>query len=225
MHYPVSIVIPVLNEAECIEQALIRLLAFRQLGCEVIVVDGGSDDGSDGIAKAYADQLIDSLPGRALQMNAGAAKANSDRLIFLHIDTVITAEPQVFMDLLAENDDTAWGYCRVKLSAKGAAFRVIEWCMNQRARITHIPTGDQLLFVKKNYFDRYDGFANIPLMEDVDIAKRMRGGCRPVQLPITAITSSRRWEEQGVLKTVIKMWWLRLLFWLRVSPDNLARWY
>lgn len=225
MSYLASFIIPVLNEAECIESALIRLAPFRALGCEVIVVDGGSDDGGDVIAKPYVDKLIDSLPGRALQMNTGAAQADSQRLLFLHIDTVIAAEPQLFMDLLAGNDDKPWGYCQVKLSAKPVVFRLIEWCMNLRSRLTHIPTGDQLLMFEKTFFEKHGGFANIPLMEDVEIAKRLRGDCRPYRLAAIVITSSRRWEDNGVVKTVAKMWWLRWLFFLRVSPATLARWY
>ena len=225
MSYCASIIIPVLNESECIEQSLIRLAPYREQGCEVIVVDGGSNDDSEHLAVPYADQVISSRSGRAIQMNAGAAQASSPWLLFLHIDTLLPEHPKPFINQLLAQSNSRWGFCRVKLSGARQVFRIIEWCMNQRSLLTAIPTGDQLVFFNKQFFDQHNGYADIPLMEDIEIAKRLRTHAKPRRLAVTVVTSSRRWEDNGTLKTILKMWLLRLLYWLRVSPATIASWY
>ena len=232
MSYYASIIVPILNERDQLEQALARLAIYRQQGWQLIVVDGGSYDGSEELAKPYADIVISAKRGRAKQMNAGAALADSPWLFFLHIDTVLPDQPQSIVDLLPKKNtqvdhhsQAVWGYFTLRLSGLSKVFRLIEWFINKRSFISKIPTGDQVMFFNKTLFDTYDGFADIALMEDVDIAKRLRRKITPKRLPLLVFTSSRRWEEQGVIKTVVKMWVLRFLFWLGVSPNRFAAWY
>lgn len=232
MSYCASIIVPILNECDQVEQALARLAVYREQGWQLIVVDGGSHDGSEELAKPYADIVISSKRGRANQMNAGAALADSPWLFFLHIDTVLPDQPQSIVDLLpiqnnhANHDSQAiWGYFKLRLSGLSNVYRLIEWFINKRSFISKIPTGDQVMFFNKGLFDTFDGFADIPLMEDVDIAKRLRKSFIPKRLSLSVLTSSRRWEEQGVIKTVVKMWVLRFLFFMGVSPNRFAAWY
>ena len=227
VHLPsplISIVMPVLNEADVIAGALKRLQPLRALGVEVIVADGGSDDDTVALAAPLADQVVEGLPGRATQMNTGARVANGRFLCFLHVDTELPADiTQQFAQLI--DRDPMWGYCAVRLSGKQRAFRVIEWCMNWRSRLTRMPTGDQMQFVRADIFRFVGGFPDIPLMEDIAMASRLRWKHKPFRIPSPVITSSRRWEQQGIVRTVLLMWWLRLQYALGVSPHTLARQY
>lgn len=232
MSYCASIIVPILNECDQVEQALARLAVYREQGWQLIVVDGGSHDGSEELAKPYADIVISSKRGRANQMNAGAALADSPWLFFLHIDTVLPDQPQSIVDLLPTQNDHAnhdshaiWGYFKLQLSGLSNVYRLIEWFINKRSFISKIPTGDQVMFFNKRLFDTFDGFADIPLMEDVEIAKRLRKSFAPKRLSLSVLTSSRRWEEQGVIKTAVKMWVLRFLFFMGVNPNRFAAWY
>lgn len=226
---PISIIVPVLNESACIVASLQRLAAYRDCGCEIIVVDGGSTDDTQALAAPHSDKVISSAPGRGIQMNAGASSARFDKLLFLHIDTRLPADAhddvRSVLATLASLPDNTWGYFRVSLSNPRWVYRVITWFINQRSRLSRIPTGDQAMFFGRALFEKNGGFASIPLMEDVDIAKRLRVQSPPHRLPFKVVTSSRRWEENGVIRTVIKMWQLRLLFWLGASPAELAQKY
>ncbi len=220
-----SIIIPVLNEAATIAQQLSYLTSQLDKNCELIIVDGGSRDNTVNLAMPFANRIVESEhSGRALQMNAGAAVAKGDILLFLHIDTRL---PSTFLKCLCalERKQDTWGFFSLKLSGTAFVFRVIERAITVRSRITSIATGDQCLFMGKTLFNRCQGYATIALMEDVEICKRLRKYSPPVVFPEYVITSSRRWEEKGILQTVLLMWRLRFLYFLGVSPNKLAQSY
>lgn len=214
--------IPVRNEAGVIGP-LLEELRHRFADCELIVVDGGSDDDSFAEALPLADAVLIGDPGRAVQMNLGAAVARGDYLLFLHADTRPLFTPEQLRAMLA--DAPAWGFCRVRLSGSQRGLRLVEAGMNLRSRLSSVATGDQMLFVSRALFRETGGFAGIPLMEDIELCKRLRRIRRPAALRGLVCTSSRRWERQGVLRTVLVMWWLRLLYVCRVSPATLRRLY
>jgi rSAM/selenodomain-associated transferase 2 len=217
-----SFVIPVLNEQAEIA-GLLSALRLRFPASELIVVDGGSSDATVSTAMPLCDQLLLSERGRAAQMNMGGRVASSAYIFFLHADSVpgITA---------AELDrqlslGPQWGFCRVRLSGSKRAYRVIEWCMNRRSQLTSVATGDQMLFLEKHLFESTGGFDAIPLMEDVAYCKRLRALAKPQILLDRGLTSSRRWEEGGIIKTVLRMWMLRLGYVAGVAPQTLWRHY
>jgi rSAM/selenodomain-associated transferase 2 len=218
----VSFVIPMLNEQARVA-ALLRDLRQRYPDSELIVVDGGSSDASVARALPLCDQLLLAECGRAHQMNLGGQVASSAYLFFLHADTCPKITAGDIDTHLAQLP--LWGFCRVRLSGGKFSFRIIEWFMNQRSRLTAVATGDQMLFVQKNVFDRTGGFDVIPLMEDVAYCKRLRRLARPMVMAEPVFTSSRRWEEGGVVKTVLRMWLLRLGYFLGVAPHRLWRHY
>ena len=219
---PVSVVIPTLNEAANLPQLLQRLRT-QWPAAELVVADGGSSDDTVALAEPLCDRLVQSKPGRANQMNAGVRAAGGDYLLFLHADSLPGIDETQLQEMLAESP--SWGFCRVRLSGDGWAFRLISWSINRRSALTRVATGDQMLFVARNVFDEIDGFEEIPLMEDVALSKRLRRLAPPkiVETPVT--TSSRRWRERGVLRTVMQMWALRLAYVCGVSPERLHRSY
>lgn len=219
-----SIVIPVLNEATHIVGTLAHLKELRALGCEVIVVDGGSTDNTVKLVEPLVDKLIKSLPGRATQMNSGAQQAEGDVLLFLHADTVL---PNNACDEIvnAIHRGFVWGRFDVRLSGRLRMLRVVENMMNFRSRWTGVATGDQAVFVKRSVFDMCGGFPCIPLMEDVALSKILRRVGKPYNSSLRALTSSRRWEENGVWRTIVLMWCLRLAYFFGVKPEKLALLY
>ena len=219
----ISIIIPVLNEEKAIQALLQQLQVLRQQGHEVIVVDGGSNDDTASIAKSFSDKVIVSESGRAVQMNNGAEKAKYDALWFLHADTLIPDDAlERIQQALSKND---WGRFNVKLSGSHLIFRIIEKMMNLRSCLTGVATGDQGIFVTKNVFNQVAGYTNLPLMEDIDLSKKLKQISKPICLKTTLTTSSRRWEQRGILSTILLMWRLRLLYWLGVSADKLSAQY
>jgi len=218
-----SIIIPVLNEAGCIEECLSGLQKLRQAGHEVIVVDGGSSDSSVALAAPLCDHLVESSRGRAVQMNAGAALADGDVYIFLHVDTRMTFNPtDVFND---NNDIDVWGCFRVALSGTHPLFRIIEIFINLRSRLSGIVSGDQTLFVSRDLFKQTGGFPEIPLMEDIAISKMLKKVCAPICLRNTVVSSSRRWEQYGIIRTMLLMWLRRFRFAIGVNPAVLSKNY
>lgn len=218
----VSFVIPVLDEEARIAD-LLRGLRRRLPGSQLIVVDGGSQDRTVAAALPHCDQLLLSEQGRARQMNLGGRAASGAYLFFLHADTQPgLSEAELDMNL---RDLPDWGFCRVRLSGEQRAFRVIEWFMNQRSRLTGVATGDQMFFISRAFFEQTGGFDDIPLMEDVAYCKRLRRLARPKIIDQPVLTSSRRWEEGGILLTVMRMWLLRLAYVLGISPVTLWRHY
>ena len=218
----ISVVIPARNEAALIAGAVERLSALNPY--EIIVVDGGSNDNTAGAAERAGARVLRCEPGRALQQNAGAAAAAGELLLFLHVDTVLPLAAHAELQRFAATDKH-WGRFDVRLSGAGGAFRVIEWFMNKRSRLTGVATGDQAIFVRRAGFDLMGGFSAIALMEDIDLSSRLLRLSPPFCSAKKVMTSSRRWETRGIARTVLLMWRLRLLYFLGVSPDRLAALY
>lgn len=221
----ISIVVPVLNEAPGIVQFLQPLQAWRSAGHEVVLVDGGSRDRTRELAAPFVNRLLTSAPGRASQMNAGARASRGTLLVFLHADTTL---PATAPELLARYLSPAWqrwGRFDVRLSGAHPLFRVVEAMMNLRSRVTGIATGDQAMFVSRALFEDLGGFAPIPLMEDIELSGRLRRRAAPECLRAKVTTSSRRWEQEGVLRTILRMWWLRWQYFRGVDPALLAARY
>ncbi|HTQ78160.1 MAG TPA: TIGR04283 family arsenosugar biosynthesis glycosyltransferase [Burkholderiales bacterium] len=215
-----SIVIPVLDEAAALPGALRALAPLRARGHEVIVADGGSADGSAALAAPLADAVLAAPRGRARQMNAGAAQARGEALVFLHADTRLPeAADRAIAAALAGRD---WGRFDVRIEGRSPLLAMIGWFMNQRSRLTGIATGDQAIFVRRA---RFAGFPEIALMEDVAFSAAMRRAGRPACLRERVLTSGRRWEARGVLRTMLLMWRLRLAYAFGAHPDDLARRY
>jgi rSAM/selenodomain-associated transferase 2 len=219
-----SIVMPVLNEAANIEAALQALALFRARGVEVTVVDGGSSDATPELARPLADRVIAGPRGRGVQMNAGAAAARGDVLLFLHADTRLpeNADPLV-LDGLAHSG-RGWGRFDVRFDG-GGPLAVIALMMNLRSRLSGVATGDQAMFTTRAAFEAAGGFPPIALMEDVALSARLKRVSRPLCLVARVTTSARRWQRHGVLRTIVLMWKLRLAFYFGADPVRLARAY
>jgi len=221
----ISIIIPVLNEADGIAATLAALAPLRARGHEVIVVDGGSSDGTALLARGAADKLASAPRGRASQMNAGAALARGEVLLFLHADTRLpeNAEAHILQGLAASG--RAWGRFDVRIEGASVLLPVIAFLMNLRSRATGIATGDQAIFVRRETFERSGRFPQLELMEDIVLSRSLKRVSRPLCLADRAVTSGRRWERHGVLRTVFLMGWLRLRFFFGAAPASLARFY
>jgi rSAM/selenodomain-associated transferase 2 len=220
----ISVIVPTLNEAARIAHSLEPLQALRGDGHELIVVDGGSSDATLGCVEPFADRCLTAVRGRASQMNAGAEAACGDVLWFVHADTRAGAE-QGRAVVSACADAEAWGRFDVRLSGRQLLLRAVERMMNLRSRVTGLATGDQALFVTRRLFDRVGGFPQIPLMEDIEISRRLRRLRPPLCLHETVVTSSRRWETQGVTRTMALMWYLRAAYAVGVPAHRLAALY
>lgn len=220
----IAIIIPVLNEAPAIAGALEALGPLLARGCEIIVCDGGSDDGTPALALPLAGQVIHAPRGRSSQMNAGAQAAHADILLFLHADTSLPPDADRLIEA-AILKGGQWGRFDVRIEGRSAALPVIGFFMNWRSRLTGVATGDQAIFIRRDVFESHGGFADIALMEDIEISKRLKRVAAPVCLHERVTTSGRRWETYGVLRTILKMWRLRLAYWLGADPRKLARQY
>jgi len=221
----ISIIIPALNEAAGIGATLGALQPLRSRGHDVIVVDGGSEDGTPELARPLADRVIAAPRGRASQMNAGAAEARGDVVLFLHADTVLPADAdRMVLEGLAATR-LLWGRFDVRIAGRHPLLPVVAWLMNFRSRMTGVATGDQAIFAWREAFLRAGGFPPLPLMEDVALARALGGLSQPLCLAERVTTSGRRWESRGVLRTIALMWWLRLRYLLGASPDSLAQRY
>jgi rSAM/selenodomain-associated transferase 2 len=219
-----SIIMPVLNEAERIGAALEALAPLRGRGVEVIVVDGGSSDATVQHAGPLADRVISAPRGRAAQMNAGAAAARGEVLLFLHADTTLPQNAErLLLDALGRSPG-AWGRFDVRIEGRGF-LRIVATMMNLRSRLSGIATGDQAMFVRRGPFRAAGGFPEIALMEDIALSRRLKQFSRPLCIGETVITSGRRWEQHGVLRTILLMWRLRLAYFFGAEPGALARQY
>lgn len=218
----VSIIIPVLNEADRIAECLDRLFRFSWVRdqSEIIVCDGGSVDATAKIAGRYACRFLDCPRGRASQMNQGAAEARGNYLLFLHADSHL---PDTFDGLVSLSGD--WGFFRLRLDGQSFAYRIIESAINLRTSITRVGGGDQGLFFKRDFFDGISGYPSISLMEDIAICKRARRHSHPQVVQTPLLSSSRRWQQNGVVKTILLMWLLRFAYWFGVDPRRLHRIY
>ncbi len=218
-----SIVVPVLNEALTLAQHLTALQTLRAQGVEVVVVDGGSCDNSVHIAKPLADRVVTSAPGRGVQMNAGAQHASGSTLLFLHADTQLPegAAEQITHAMHRR----PWGRFDVQLSGNSSWLPIVSWLMNQRSRLTGIATGDQGMFMRASTFKALGGFPEQPLMEDIELSKRLKRVSRPACLTVKVVSSGRRWDEFGAWQTIRLMWRLRYRYWRGVSATQLAKEY
>lgn len=220
-----SFIIPVLNEAENIQQILLPMLAQRNNGHEVIIVDGGSHDNTVALSRPLADRVIESQKGRSKQMNAGAAEATGEVLVFLHADTCLPDFATNIIEAGLKNPKGLWGRFDVELSGSKSILKVIGQIMNLRSRWTGIATGDQCIFVRRETFERINGFPELSLMEDIAISKQLKKLARPVCLRDKVITSSRRWEQRGVFRTILLMWYLRARYFFGASTAKLEQIY
>jgi rSAM/selenodomain-associated transferase 2 len=219
-----GIVVPVLDEAAGIVGALTALQPLRAAGAEVVVVDGGSGDDTVARATPLADRVIAAPRGRASQMNAGAAVARGEVLLFLHADTTL---PEGALVLIAEalRHGAEWGRFDTRIEGASIWLPLVAALMNRRSRLTGVATGDQAMFVARSAFAAVDGFPDLPLMEDIELSKRLLAHSRPACIAARVTTSGRRWERHGVWRTILTMWWLRLRYFLGADPVQLAREY
>jgi rSAM/selenodomain-associated transferase 2 len=219
-----SIIIPVLNEAVGIVGLLQSLQGLRTKGAEIIVADGGSADATIQLALPLADQVMTAPQGRASQMNAGAAIARAPVLLFLHADTQLP-ETALMLVTQAIQRGRLWGRFDVKIFGTASGLGLIGTMMNLRSRLSGIATGDQAIFVRRDVFNQLGGFPDLPLMEDISFSRQMKRFGRPACLSEKVITSGRRWEKHGVLRTILLMWSLRLRYFFGADPADLAREY
>ena len=220
-----SIVMPVLNEAAGITATLQALAPLTARGVQLIVVDGGSTDGTAARAQAAGATVVTAPRGRALQMNAGAEHARAGVLLFLHADTVL---PETADQLIAQalaSGQAVWGRFDVRITGQPWMLRVVAACMNARSRWSGIATGDQAVFMTRAAFEAAGGFADQPLMEDIELSRRLRQLSRPACLRAKVQTSGRRWETRGVWRTIALMWRLRFAYWCGAAPERLAALY
>ena len=220
-----SIIMPVLDEEARIGPALQALAPLRARGAEVIVADGGSRDRTVEIARPLADRVIAAPRGRGTQMNAGAAAASGDVLLFLHADTSLPPEADRLVLEGLRSPAAQWGRFDVRIDGESPLLPIVAALMNARSRLTGIATGDQAMFVRRATFVAAGGFPEIPLMEDVELSKRLKRISRPLRLDVRVVTSGRRFDEHGAVRTILLMWRLRLAFWLGAPPAALARRY
>ncbi len=217
-----SIIIPTLNEAANIRQTLLSLQPLRGEGHQLVVADGGSEDNTVALSLPLADRVIAASRGRARQMNAGARCAAGSILLFLHADTVLPPDAVHLIAEGLEREGRSWGRFDVRLSGRHPLLRVVEFMMNRRSQLTGICTGDQTLFVRRPVFEEIGGFPEIDLMEDLALCRTLRHRGPPLCLAQPVLTSSRRWERNGVLRTILVMWGLRLAYAVGADPRRLA---
>lgn len=224
-HGTLSIIVPVLNEGALIDQCLESLQALRAHGHELIVIDGGSRDNTVEKIAGRADVVLHTSTGRSTQMNRGAAVARGNVLWFLHVDSRVPAGADKLITNGLESSGRQWGRFDVQLSGNTVLLRCVAFFMNLRSRLTGVTTGDQGIFVTRDAFTRIGGFPPVELMEDIRISCMLKQISAPLCLRKNIVASSRRWERDGLLRTVLLMWMLRLGHALGVSPSCLARIY
>jgi rSAM/selenodomain-associated transferase 2 len=220
-----SIVIPVLDEEAGIVNTLAALAPLRARGTELILVDGGSRDRTVALARPLCDCVVSSARGRATQMNAGAAIARGDILVFLHADTRLPDDADRLIEAEIDRGRRGWGRFDVRIEGRHWFLPVIATMMNLRSRLTGVATGDQAIFVIREAFAVIGGFPDQPLMEDIEISRRLKRLSRPNCLRARVSTSGRRWERHGVFKTILLMWRLRLRYFFGADPAELAKSY
>jgi rSAM/selenodomain-associated transferase 2 len=219
----VSVIIPALNEAETIRQAIDS--AWQAGAAEVIVADGGSSDGTFEIVEACNCQLVRSAPGRAVQQNAGADQARGDVLLFLHADNRLADSAVSQIEAALKRKQVLGGAFRQRIDASGFLYRCLEWGNAARVRCFGLPYGDQAIFLRREIFYELGRFPEVRLMEDVKLMQKLRRRARPVLLPGPMYVSPRRWQRHGVIRQTLRNWSLLAAFICGVSPDRLAAFY
>jgi len=219
----ISIIIPTRNEADSIGKLLPELVPTP--GVEVLVVDGGSTDNTVAVAKSFGVQILNNDTGKAGQMNAGAKAAQGNILLFLHGDTRL---PPDFVEQVLETLSKPWvaaGAFSLAIDGKGFGLRIIEWLANFRSRVLQMPYGDQGIFITADMFAAVGGFPALPIMEDFELMRKLKRKGRIKILPLKAITSARRWQKLGVLRTTLINQAIIIAYLLGVNPKKLAEWY
>jgi rSAM/selenodomain-associated transferase 2 len=220
-----SVVMPVLNEASGLGAALQALAPFMARGAQLVVADGGSSDDTAALARTAGATVIPAPRGRALQMNAGAQQASAGVLLFLHADTLLPEDADQLIARALADGSAVWGRFDVCIAGQSRMLRVVAALMNLRSRWSGIATGDQAMFMTRAAFDTVGGFPVQPLMEDIEISRRLRRLSSPACLRAKVTTSGRRWETRGVWRTVLLMWRLRFAYWRGAAPERLAELY
>lgn len=224
----ISVIMPTLNEEQALGQTLANLPSSLVL--EIILVDGGSTDHTHAVANAFCTtapnaHIIRAPTGRARQMNEGAKASRGTVLLFLHADTQVPNDAPRIIESALTDPAVVGGRFDVRFDTASGWGRIISTFMNWRSRTSGIATGDQAIFVRRHIFEQIGGFADIPLMEDIDFSRKLKRAGSTAALRQTVRTSFRRWEQQGPLRTILLMWTLRFLYWTGVSPHQLANWY
>jgi rSAM/selenodomain-associated transferase 2 len=218
-----SVILPTLNEEKGIRETLFQV---KSAGAdEIIVVDGGSQDQTRSIASEIGCRILESVRGRAIQMNAGAEAAEGDVLLFLHADTLLPPEAREAIESALKDAQVVGGRFDIRLDRKGWLYRLVASMVNLRSRATKIATGDQAIFVRRVVFQQIGQYSEIPLMEDVDLSRRLKRAGRVACLRHQVGTSARRWEQKGPLRTIFLMWGLRFLYFMGVNPVRLQQLY
>lgn len=232
-HPCLSIIVPVLNEIEQLPELLTHLQIWRGKGHEVLLVDGGSKDGTTELADEQGFKVIRTKPGRALQMNGGAQQAKGDILLFLHADSQL---PECADEIILQayikrasktgsQEEKLWGRFDVNISGDVFMLKMVAWFMNWRSRLSGIATGDQAMFVDCELFEAVGGFPEQPLMEDIELSKKLKKICAPLCIKEKLTTSGRRWLNKGIWTTIFLMWRLRWAYWRGVASEELAKDY
>jgi len=214
-----------LNEAKILPDLIEHVLLFKDQGCEIILVDGGSDDGSVAMAEAKGLTVIHSRSGRAQQMNTGAEFSSANLLLFLHVDTRLPANALQLIERCTGHGQHQWGRFDVMINGKSSVLKLVALLMNWRSALSSIATGDQAIFIQRATFLRIGGFPEQPLMEDIELSKRLKVQGKPGRVTVPVMTSGRRWDEYGVWTTIFLMWRLRWNYWRGVCVEKIAAAY
>ncbi|GAA0680932.1 TIGR04283 family arsenosugar biosynthesis glycosyltransferase [Marinobacterium maritimum] len=220
-----AIVVPVLNEIDTLPALLDHLRTWQQRGAEILLVDGDSRDGTAAAARAHGFTVLDAPPGRASQMNAGARHSQAPNLVFLHADTRLPNNADQLIQAALADSSLSWGRFDVRIEGRSRLLPVVSYLMNVRSRLSGIATGDQAMFMTRELFDHVGGFPSQPLMEDIELSKRLKQVSAPTCLRTRVTTSGRRWDHHGSWRTILLMWQLRWAYWRGTSAQKLAERY